>query len=197
MLMPMMVAVVAVVEVDEVEKVVEDREVEGDEVVAMLVAPGGLACPSAPALLELLLPRLSRRQRSAVVGEARRHLPTLVVHRPSTLLHLLPLLGEEVEALLPSLLPGLLEQPALPLLAALLPLLAPPAVATLASTLLHTPSIPAASVQLLLATVPQHSAALALFTEAIIGRKEVEGDLVEALVEKGGEEVEVRLAGGK
>ena len=66
----------------ELEEVGEDREVE--EVVAMLVAPCGLSCPSAPALLELLLPRMSRRQRSAVVGEARSHLPTLVVHRPST-----------------------------------------------------------------------------------------------------------------
>ena len=179
----------------EVEEVGEDREVE--EVVAMRVASGGLSCPSAPALPELLLPRMFRRQRSAVVGEARRHLPTLVVHRPSTLLHLLPLIGEEVKALLPSLLPGLLEQPALPLLAALLPFLAPPTLATLASTLLHTPSLPAASVQLLLATVPQHSAALALLTEAILGRKEVEEDLVEVLLEKGGEVVQVRIACGE
>ena len=82
----------------EVEEVGEDREVE--EVVAMLHAPGGLSCPSAPALPELLLPRMFRRQRSAVVGEARRHLPTLGVYRPATLFHLLPLGWEEVEVLL-------------------------------------------------------------------------------------------------
>ena len=50
---------------------------------------------------------------------------------------------------------------------------------------------------LLLARVPQHSAALALLTEAILGRQELEEDLVEALLEKGGEEVEARLAGGE
>ena len=71
----------------EVEEVGEDREVE--EVVAMRVASGGLSCPSAPALPELLLPRMFRRQRSAVVGEARRHLPTLVVHRPAALAFLI------------------------------------------------------------------------------------------------------------
>ena len=87
-----------------------------------------------------------------------------------------------------------------PLLAALLPLLAPPTLATLATlaaTFLHTPSLHAASAKLLLATVPQHSAALALLTEAILGRKEVEEDLVEVLLEKGGEEVQVRIACGE
>ena len=125
----------------------------------------------------------------------RSHLASLA---PDTLGLVAGLLGEEGESALPSLLSHLLLTPSGQILVtSLLPLLPPSALPLLASSLLHLPRLPTQLTLLLVSMVPPCSAAFCLLTEAVLAAlpslQEEDGVLVE-LLEKGGEELRLRVA---
>jgi len=148
------------------------EEVEVEEAVKSLLLPGALLCSSATPLISILSPALSSQQKADLVKAACQDLSDLILHQPSTLEVLFPLMKQELARMVSSSQLVNLSQTEAgqSVLASLLPLLPPQKLALLASHILD--NFPPASVNLtrmLLPLVDSKSVTFGLLSEAILG----------------------------
>ena len=164
------------------------EEVEVEDAVKSLLLPGALLCSSAVPLISVLSPALACQHKAALVKAACQDLSDLIVHQPSTLEVLLPLMKQELARIMSSTdLVNLSQTEAgQSVFTSLLPWLSPQKLALLASHILdNRPPDFVNLTSMLLPLVDSQSVTFCLLSEAILGNHASHtGDHQDALVNK-------------
>ena len=176
------------------------EEAEVEEAVESLLLPGALLCSSAAPLITVLMPALACHQKAAIVKAACRDLSDLVLHQPSSLEVLFPLMKQELASMVSSTNLVNLSQTETGqgVLASLLPWLPPQKLALLASRILDKRLLASANLtRMLLPLVDSQSVTFCLLSEAILGNHawhhDHQADLVRQLLDFEDKDVAARV----